>query len=212
LRLMFGASVRRDRDPEIFVQDVDDRARGFVAYPGVGLDAGEFVDPVAVAGLLLPDSEEAELVTGAPVVRVLLDRDRDEEERRVTHVGASDRQIAVRGEARHSLRPVDDPDYPIERDGARDLEDPEPASRHQYLPPAAVHHYRTVVKEQHQRLRDPRGATAYAVGLYLDIGSDTQRVHDPGEDRAALAAEPVRGRLYSRTAKLRSRSVARSDT
>ena len=79
--------MRGDRHAQVLVENVDDGAGSFVANPGVGTDAREFVYPVSLAGLLLPNREQRELSTGTPVVRGVLDGDRDEKERRVAHIG-----------------------------------------------------------------------------------------------------------------------------
>ena len=86
----------------------------------LGTDAGERVEIQSrSAGLLLPDREQRELSTGAPVVQSVLDGDRDEIERRDRTRRYSVATGTGRGEARQSLRPVDDAGYPIERDDLR---------------------------------------------------------------------------------------------
>ena len=172
--------MRGDRHAEVLVENVDDGAGSFVTDSSLGTDAREFVDPVSLAGLLFPDREQCELSMGTPVFRGVLDGDRDEKERRVAHIGIPQRQVPVRREARHSLRPVDDAGYPIKRDGLREVQDPEPARRHQYALPPAIHCYRATVEEQYEQLRQPRCTAADSVALHLDIGSDMQWVHGPG--------------------------------
>ena len=67
--------VRGDRDAQVLVEDVDDGAGGLVADLRVGADAGQLVDPVGIARLLLPDRKQRELRMGSLVLRGILDGD-----------------------------------------------------------------------------------------------------------------------------------------